>query len=1514
VTYTLRVARGAPEATSGPDSNLPASTVWRRTLDSTQYGTPEGALTFVGACDASDQDLATPALETPNSVYLTLDGIDAPTPLASGVDFVNPCPASAPCVQTANCLENQDTLISYNLTVMRRANQGFFDVAVNFSDIFCSGKVDCNPALLHDSNAARARTTVAAFACTSGADLDDDPTNDTHLFVNDLVVHCRNGSATDAISVLDLAADGGRHDASPAGGAPEAVDTFAIYGGIEQLEGYRKGYWNLALTLAPNQSECTLTGAATAAAGDWPMGTSPANTIYPVILFDDIALGASNSACHEAHPLDGPGSDVHTAYTSNTPRCFGNVGVILPMTLDRSDTSCGLVDPCDTQNGGCHALTTCYDAGGQAYCGPCPAGYTGTGATGCVDIDECATNHGGCDLLTTCTNAPGSYGCGPCPSGYTGTGATGCTDIDECATNHGGCDLLTTCTNTAGARTCGACPDGYDGDGYVGCTLRVPVDVAFVDTSLDLSVSSSAYLAMLPFTEGVQSSFPGPSRVATLSSSDPSCVSVPPTVTLTAGSTSRAVAVTAGPNACEATITVSDPIVGTDVVTVRVNPPPDLGPLTLTSFDESKVGAGLQSVMTVAIPSGRSNPGPVAVTITSSDPSIVSLATTPTGPSSTSITVTIGATSNSAAFYVRGLPGQAGKNVRLTATHPRCALGTSDLVTVSPVVSLYGLMTSRAVSTAVAPAEDGLELSVGITLANGSIRPLAVAPGLGLPVTVSVSGNGSARIRASGGLSASLTAYIAPGETKLNPWGGNTNLLALVLSNSPTPGTYTVSLASPVAVVPNPVNVAVTVTTSRVALSDPSSGATRVGVGLQSQVKLDLVGSTGGVTVTLESADSSRVYFSTSPTVVGSPTLDVTFSSGSTSRTVYVQTPSSAELGNVLLRATCPGYGDGEITYSLIRPVVRIDDEGTAWSGTTYTNLSNDFINFGWGVPSLSAPTTSLVSQWVSPIGGQAYLTVTKTASSMANLASSGQAGDSVQIPVSAGTLGATSNAVWVDFAYPAVNGSFSYTATLANTDTSFPPGTVTVTNTISPATLGFDAQLASNGNRVGGGLYLNHGFRLNTSEHGGVTVRISSSNPSVLKVATTGTSTQSAASIDYVIPSGGTAFSFSTHGVTGATGTASVSIECITPGCLLESPAARTVTVVPVIPVISATSYTLNGSTIDPAARTNNVNVSLRIRDANNNLAQQQVAGSMAPFPVDVEAATNLDTHIQIQRDGATATSTTAYLAADAYQTGIFLLRVAPNPPAGAWTGNLNAKVPGTDPSTLASSAITVNSAQVYLSVVPVVNGLPFGLVDSYTVDFRNAWSVGVTPNGSVTVSMSHESGAYLGTSYTTTTSQSLERTVTSSSTSFYMMGSGDNRVSIALTGTTPVLLNVPDKEATLSFVNQSGLTVTSETWGGTWTQRNYGIRLSVMVGSTSRTVYAGAGGYVVGLTAYPSGICSALSGGNYQFTVPAGSYQITYTTPAFTVFKAGSGACEVAASHGAGLGTNALLKLTLP
>jgi alpha-tubulin suppressor-like RCC1 family protein len=125
----------------------------------------------------------------------------------------------------------------------------------------------------------------------------------------------------------------------------------------------------------------------------------------------------------------------------------------------------GTPDPCEVDNGGCHALVTCTADDGQAICGPCPAGFEDSAGDGssCNDIDECARVTHECDAEAACTNTIGSYDC-DCAPGFDDVGGDGreCTDIDECAIASDECDRdpAASCINNQGGYAC-ACPVGY---------------------------------------------------------------------------------------------------------------------------------------------------------------------------------------------------------------------------------------------------------------------------------------------------------------------------------------------------------------------------------------------------------------------------------------------------------------------------------------------------------------------------------------------------------------------------------------------------------------------------------------------------------------------------------------------------------------------------------------------------------------------------------------------------------------------------------------------------------------------------------------------------------------------------------------------------------------------------------------------------------------------------------------------------------------------------------------------
>jgi len=162
------------------------------TLCSTQFGNGAGGdISYVGPCDADQPS---------HTVTLSVDGLYD----VSGNDigeYVNPCPPNTPCTLPVLCAENADTPVTFNFTIMRAANQGFFDVAVNFDNIFCSAKVDCTydtegtepiELLFDPATGERIQTAVVGFACTAGPGTDASTT----LMMNDLRVTCGDPEVT----------------------------------------------------------------------------------------------------------------------------------------------------------------------------------------------------------------------------------------------------------------------------------------------------------------------------------------------------------------------------------------------------------------------------------------------------------------------------------------------------------------------------------------------------------------------------------------------------------------------------------------------------------------------------------------------------------------------------------------------------------------------------------------------------------------------------------------------------------------------------------------------------------------------------------------------------------------------------------------------------------------------------------------------------------------------------------------------------------------------------------------------------------------------------------------------------------------------------------------------------------------------------------------------------------------------------------------------------------------------
>ncbi len=202
--------------------NGDGETVWSNDdVCSIAYGNAGGGgITYIAPCDADDG-------VSDNTVELVLDSVevsggaildDQITTVDGDADFINPCTAASPCELTFECLENQDVLVEFNLTIIRDAEQGFFDVVVNFDDIFCSAKEDTcyapdDPIELlfgddQNDGPGRDHTAVIAVACSAGPDTADEDI-ETELLFTQIVLKCEDGAGAVEFQIDPTQVDAG---------------------------------------------------------------------------------------------------------------------------------------------------------------------------------------------------------------------------------------------------------------------------------------------------------------------------------------------------------------------------------------------------------------------------------------------------------------------------------------------------------------------------------------------------------------------------------------------------------------------------------------------------------------------------------------------------------------------------------------------------------------------------------------------------------------------------------------------------------------------------------------------------------------------------------------------------------------------------------------------------------------------------------------------------------------------------------------------------------------------------------------------------------------------------------------------------------------------------------------------------------------------------------------------------------------------------------------------------------
>lgn len=282
---------------------------WQSVIDRTVDAPGDrGSLTYVAPCVAG-----------PSRVTVTLLGVTQED--LSPMDVVLPPPMS----QETTCRENADALVSFDVTVMARAEQGFFDVAVEFEDVFCSAKVDCQPDLaFHPTTGERVATLVTGLTCTAGEQGDGET---TYLGLIEAYLCCSNGTRV-SCTVLDRPPRAG------------VVDTQTYQGDAENSGGrYLNTTWALDETfLANSNGTCFFT--AMGYVNTAPVGQNPSTTYDPGMpAFHFYAEVLSDSTC--------PTSEVTVGYSDEPPNGRADCSP-LPDVGPAEDEVCnGRDDNCD---------------------------------------------------------------------------------------------------------------------------------------------------------------------------------------------------------------------------------------------------------------------------------------------------------------------------------------------------------------------------------------------------------------------------------------------------------------------------------------------------------------------------------------------------------------------------------------------------------------------------------------------------------------------------------------------------------------------------------------------------------------------------------------------------------------------------------------------------------------------------------------------------------------------------------------------------------------------------------------------------------------------------------------------------------------------------------------------------------------------------------------------------------------------------------------------------------------
>jgi len=412
---------------------------------------------------------------------------------------------------------------------------------------------------------------------------------------------------------------------------------------------------------------------------------------------------------------------------------------------------------------------------------------------------------------------------------------------------------------------------------------------------------------------------------------------------------------------------------------------------TINSSITAKLGAGLQTQASAAL--SAAGHGGVTVNITSNDPALMLLATGSLNSGQASIDVFVPNGSTSAQFWVQGMDGMIGM-ADFLITVPQFVSKADSIDVVQPGVEIVSLGASLDVSD----APDQFYARVGYPATDNSMigssrrqdRRGGAPP---LEVTL-ISNNGAvAEMVDSSANNDTLTVQITAGN-ETSPTTivtGGTGLVGL------SSGQTIVTAAIPGFIQTGAGQKAVDVTNQTIALNGLT---TRLGAGLQSVAVSAELGESGhgGVTVHIESPDSSLVLISTNALVMGSGSVDIPLSNGETEAVFYVQALEGAAGNTVSVIASALTFSDGARSVDIVAAGTAI----TLLADSMDVNVDDDEFVVQIGAVSVDG-TGIFETQPIRGGGAARVITVVSSLESVALIETSATSDDTATVTIDPG-------------------------------------------------------------------------------------------------------------------------------------------------------------------------------------------------------------------------------------------------------------------------------------------------------------------------------------------------------------------------------------------------------------------------------------------------------------------------------------------------------------------------------